>query len=353
MINLPQPATHYLITRSSIPEHSWADWWDKYKTYFGLGSSAPDLFYFPLTSKNSRADISWKNLANPLHHESSYDMFCTLLDIARQSRVNNDEEAVAEKRFAFAFGYYSHVIADCIFHPYVYRSTSDHWHVPQSVGSWAHKAYELDIDTGICEEFYGEENLSRISWECDGEDYYLLDFCISTAFEKALLTNYPTIFSFNENIASDSNHPIHQAYVALKESTASLFDKNSKIIVIGSNPITKIRTVLSANLFNRPVPNCPTLDGNTPRELFKFSTLVGQEIFIESLNFFKNTEESSSVDYFKNSKNPYLNSSNWNLDTGLPCDYNHHPEMKKDAPEHYCYRAEELNSLFRSFKDLV
>lgn len=48
---MPQPATHYLIARGSIPEDHHKTWWDIYKPEFALGSSAPDLFYFPTIGK--------------------------------------------------------------------------------------------------------------------------------------------------------------------------------------------------------------------------------------------------------------------------------------------------------------
>ena len=36
-MKMPQPATHYLVVRRSIPEEYWEEWWnDTYKKYFGL-----------------------------------------------------------------------------------------------------------------------------------------------------------------------------------------------------------------------------------------------------------------------------------------------------------------------------
>ena len=166
---MPQPATHYWVVRTAIPQNDtkgkinfWETWWDPYKSYFGLGTAAPDLFYFPLMPgvKVSCDDFYWDGIADLIHHSRSYDIFCSLLDYAKKNKKYSIENA--NKQFAFAFGYYCHVITDCIFHPYVYQSTADHW--AKKVYSkkedslefeheLAHKYQEFLIDEGIYEEY--------------------------------------------------------------------------------------------------------------------------------------------------------------------------------------------------------
>lgn len=88
---MPQPLTHYLVLRRAIPEKYWSSWWiPEYKNYFALGTAAPDIFYFPTVPKivkNIRDDIAWNEIANPLHSNGSYDLFCTLLDVAKLSKI--------------------------------------------------------------------------------------------------------------------------------------------------------------------------------------------------------------------------------------------------------------------------
>lgn len=344
---MPQPATHYLVTRRAIPREHWSTWWDKYKPYFGLGSSAPDLFYFPLLPnvvKNIRTDVDWGEIANPLHSSRSYDMFCALLATAKNNKLKGQSDA--EKQFAFAFGYYCHVVTDCIFHPYVYRSTNDHWNSIDFTNEFDHKIQELSIDTGIFQKFYDKaENFSRIQWECNGEDETMLDSSIANLLDEALQEIYPDCYPHSNLSAKD--HPIHQAYYAMVQSIRSLFE-GTDIYLWGKRiPIdtAKIRSKFPTHFFTTPYPHCPTLDDYTPEDLFNFASTACRNIFIIALDFW-NSQSTSAKDYFKSNSTHYLNCGNWNLDTGLPCHYNNFNQMRNEDSEHYSFKSNELKEIY-------
>ena len=282
--SMPQPATHYLVTRRAIPKEYWDTWWDKYKPYFGLGSSAPDLFYFPLmlNIKNIRKDISWADLADPMHSSKSYDMFCSLLDIAKKNKTAYSNSS--EKQFAFAFGYYCHVVTDCIFHPYVYRSTRDHWSTKNFVNESKHKMQEFIIDTGVFDKYYDRQKFSRIQWECNEEPQSLLDYGIAQQLHDALQINYTDCYPISSDITSEY-HPIQQAYSALVQSIPTLFS-GANIYLFGANRIIDTRKFnhdAQIKFFITPYPNCDSLDSYTPEELFDFSASTCRRVFRAAL----------------------------------------------------------------------
>ncbi len=360
---MPQPATHYLIARGSIPEDHHKTWWDIYKPEFALGSSAPDLFYFPTIGKfmpqgvSVAADTPWGHWASRLHHEKSFDMFCSLLDQARDRRINgagkdsNDKE-VAKKQFAFAFGYYSHVIADCIFHPYVYRETKDHWCQSSLKAKIAHPAYESLIDTALLEYDYGKDKWGNISWKCDGETFYHLDYSLIVLLQKSLQDVYGNDFDFPQDI-NDQSHPIHVSYAILKETTATLFRDDVEVPVIGSFS-SSIRRVLKPNNFlNEPLDVGNTLNAHTPHELFKIAKFAGQKVFNASLAFFENDHIDSSKLFFKDYPDKFLSSGNWNLDTGLSTECNTHHDIKNNTSSHFSYKSDEIRAQLTYYLEQV
>jgi hypothetical protein len=349
-MTMPQPATHYLVTRRAIPEEHWVNWWDKYKPYFGLGSSAPDLFYFPLLPevavKGIRTDIYWEGIANPLHSSNSYDMFCALLSKAKQHKQQGG--TAVEKQFAFAFGYYCHVVTDCIFHPYVYRSIGDHWNTTDRSSENMHKLQELAIDNALFKKFYNkEQHFSRIQWECRGADENQLEEPIAFLLHEALQEVYPDCYPKLVDISSNE-HPVHQAYSSLVQAITPLFE-GTKIYLWGSRsisiPTVELRNRFPSDFFTAAYPNCPTLNEYTPEELFNFSSAACKKIFTTALNFWE-SDAVSAKEYFKDHSTHYLNSGNWNLDTGLPCEYNNYKPMRDEDSAHYSYKCEELKLIY-------
>lgn len=354
VIIVPQPATHYLVMRRAIPREYWISWWDQYKPYFGLGSSAPDLFYFPLMPKSIpiNSDIAWDATANLLHSCRSYDMFCLLLAKAKQyKRVNGLD---AEKQFSFAIGYYCHVITDCIFHPYVYRSSGDHWSTSDFSHELLHKAQELAIDNGVFRRYYNKsQNFAHIQWQCnDPADEKLLEIAIASLLHESLQEIYPDCYPVSVEV-NNPEHPIQQAYSALIQSITTLFE-GTEVHLFGMRLTlnsSDIRLKLYSNFFFSPYPNCPTLDSYTPEELFNFSSVASRKVFITALGFWE-SDIASAKEYFQvhPAQAHYLNSGNWNLDTGLPCQYNNYRQMRDESTAHYAFKCNELKAIYRILK---
>ena len=190
---MPQPITHYLITRRAVPERYWNEyWWEKkenfdFRPYFGTGSASPDFFYLDVKENKSlnskitlyeyllQSDIdnddsikikSSTELSNAIHGDKTFDMFCYMLDIAKQNKKDNLLKA--KKQFCFALGFYSHVIADCVIHPYVYRNTKDHWATSSFIHESKHKIFEARLDKG-CDAWIRHDNNIKSNFK--SEDY--------------------------------------------------------------------------------------------------------------------------------------------------------------------------------------
>lgn len=356
---MPQPATHYWVVRRAIPEFNgkvncWEEWWDKYKNYFGLGTAAPDLFYFPCMpdSGANKRRIFWKGIADLIHHAGSYDLFCLLLNSAKKSKCEGSVNA-GNKQFAFAFGFYCHVVTDCIFHPYVYRSTGDHWAIPdESKNELKHKVQEFLIDSGIVKDF--SLNLNRIAWRCPNPHNELLDTDIAEPFFHALNSVYPDWIPLEYHNPNDKSHPIQQAYLSLLK-TADLLFSGIRVFCFAQGTILKPRSIseiaspMGKNFFNSPYPNCVNLDTYTPRDLFNFSCAVSRKIFLEALNFFNSTSKDSNK-FFKEHFTHYLNTGNWNLDTGIRCQFNNTKELHEGYDKMCKAKVETLKQSYRYFE---
>lgn len=339
---MPQPATHYLVTRRAIPQMYWKTWWDEYKSYFGLGSSAPDLFYFPLIPgvKNIRKDLAWEDIANPMHSSKSYDMFCSLLDFAKTNKKSN--QTASQKQFAFAVGYYCHVVADCIFHPYVYRSTGDYWCSADFSNEIKHKLQELFIDTGIYHKYYGVQNFSRIEWRCNNSDNDLLDYELALVLHQAMLINYADCYPDGDDITRIT-HPIQQAYLALQQSIPVLFS-GKEINLFGKRSVFNTKEINVAGqirFFSEPFPHCGALNRIAPETLFDLSSFACQKIFLTALSYWESSDLFAK-DYFKEHPTHYLGVGNWNLDTGLPSQYNNYSIMRETNEKQYMFCVDEL-----------
>lgn len=337
---MPQPTTHYLVIRRAIPEKYWPIWWDRYKPFFGLGSSAPDLFYFPKLSlwRNYSSDLS-----DSIHSEHSYDIFCNMLDIAKDNK-SNAQDYTAEKQFAFSVGFYAHVVTDCIFHPYVYRNTEDHWATSNFLNELKHKQEEFRIDRGIHRMVHGRnQDIGSTDWKCPGPSNNLLDPSIATLFNQALSTSFSHYLP-SQNI-NDSYHPIQQAYDSLNDLIPHLFN-GQKMFLWGRGEQLDTSGIEDDEHFFTRHYSCIGLEPYTPQDLFNFSCAACQGVFLKALEFFNEPYESSSQQYFYQHQTDYLGQGNWNLDTGLPCDYNNHRQIMTECPEHYSYKVEELQSRF-------
>lgn len=357
---MPQPATHYLVARFSIPADFY-ELWDQYKNYFGLGSSLPDLFYFPMVPVVGEEDaavnddIDWENLANDMHSDKTYDLFCSMLDYAKKIQLENPEQKDKYlKLFAVAFGLYSHVVADCIFHPYVYRSTGDFWHSKTPLGELKHKQQEAYIDSSLFKNFYSDKNsYSRMKIICDEPQTELLDFDVAKMLSETLTAAYPSMEFFNQYDYTADSHPLQIAYIKFKATVSALFQKRDSLMLWGQNAkqaIMDIVHLFTGDFFEEPYPDAKGLSENSPRQLFIYSVIVCHKIFSEAMQFI-NSSQTSSHEYFAEHNTHYLNAGNFNLDTGLLAAFNNEKALLDNGDARYNFHMQELNDAYNYFKE--
>lgn len=364
---MPQPATHYLVTRFSIPEHHYG-LWDKYKSYFGLGSCLPDLFYFPTVpvvadgslvnaAINTFAsdDINWTEMADMMHADKSYDLFCCMLDYAKAIQINEPKNKDKYlKLFAVAFGFYSHVIADCIFHPYVYRSTGDFWNTKDFFDELKHKKQEAYIDGKLYEYFYpGKDAYQKMQINCRENGIYALNFDIAEMLKNTLSETYPSMYDTLKKDITNLEHPLHHAYIALENTTNFLFKERKGLFLWGKREFNNISlsdiiSEFSDEFFTESYPNKGQLYDMSPRKLFLLSVAESYKVFKIAINYIY-TEPISAKKYFSKQQTNYLNSGNFNLDTGLSSLNNTDPALTCADQSSYNFKVETLNSNYFSF----
>jgi len=354
---MPQPITHYLIVRRGIPKKYWEEYWNEnaevnYKPYFGLGSSAPDLFYLDFSLSNKiNSGISFLNamlrkndfikqdskvISDAIHGDQSFDVFCHMLNEAKKTL--SIDSVAAKKKLAFAIGFYGHVIGDCIIHPYVYRKTGDHWATKDFTNEAGHKIFECRVDKGLYEYVYEKKMYTTrdFSWQCvDKDDSELLDKDIWSLFNSALGKEYAEDIyttSIDENRLNNS----YKCFVRISENLLKFDAISACIDTDDDNEFFKSK-ISSTNL-----PNLSPLD------LCEIACNTCRVVFQKAFAYFEDEHANGSKEYFMNSDNSthYLNGNDWNLDTGLLSAFNNEPEMLKECPTHFDCHIDELQRTY-------
>ena len=348
---MPQATTHYLVTRRAIPRDHCEKWWDIYKPYFGLGSVSPDLFYFLIPKFHESLcakyldGVDCGKISDMIHHEKSYDLFCKLLETAKKSKISG-EPGVGEKQFAFAFGFYCHVVTDCIFHPYVYRSTGDHWNTSTFRAEQKHKIQEFKIDRGIHRDIRKTElEVGSTNWRCVGDSDKLLDHSIAELFHKSLQDVYKENYPVKSDQVSDDDHLIQESYEALNDLLPTIL-KGEKLLLIGQRKTIIIQDTNDDYFYSTKYTSCSGLPEYTPQELFNFASVACRAIFNKSLDFWEDPSDISPHEFFESDPVDYLGRKNWNLDTGLPSHYNEDPLIKDECSEHDLSFIKEITDVY-------
>lgn len=111
---MPSSITHELIARETLSLlcKSARELILRAPSYYYLGAQGPDLFFF-------YRPLARENFGKELHRTRVYDWSCALLH-ALPGRTGEK----FEKCLAYALGFCSHLAADIVFHPTVYRMLS-------------------------------------------------------------------------------------------------------------------------------------------------------------------------------------------------------------------------------------
>ncbi len=236
---MPGPPAHDVMMEEASKGRPF---WKSHSQEAVYGSTGPDALYFEgsvphfkdirFYLKNFRLiGKPYEQVANVMHWEGSFEFFCTLLDYIKKAPPEKQN-----KLRAFAYGYFSHVIADCLFHPNVYRVTGDHPRYHPFKTRIAHRLFESWLDTYLIREKKGiipsqlaydelvschEPNSGRT---LDEDIFRLFNHGISEVYNWSRLSIEGLIFSqlfdrFNKKADQLAkvhkqirDHPIQEAY---------------------------------------------------------------------------------------------------------------------------------------------
>ena len=160
------------------------------------------------------------------------------------SGCSEGNPSAINKTKAYAYGYYSHVVTDVVFHPFIYRITDDHWKLHDITDNLLnHKKLEARIDSYIIHKYrgtnpFGFKYYKRIVCSQE-EDDNLLDKDIFLMLKQCLKANYVQIINqdfaetnfytnyhelFEQESDDSADHPIHNAYADFIQSMSILYN---------------------------------------------------------------------------------------------------------------------------------
>ncbi|MDR3561191.1 MAG: zinc dependent phospholipase C family protein [Negativicutes bacterium] len=318
---MPQAITHYLVAWEAMEKIS-RPLWEKYGNYAGFGSFGPDLFYVKdVFNRWFEPELSWDAVADLQHWGGSLDLFCAMLDVVREEY--DVASAAGEKLLAFAMGYYSHVITDVVFHPYVYRCSLDHWHSHQPPEHRRlHKRVEELIDLELL-AFKGKglpsPDIFRV--RCDADGRGLLDGDLVMLLSECLPRIYgdraPVLSGWPKRYGIDApDHPVNAAYSDFAAIVGVLYGTQNSLFSPEEAEACRLpgpwRTEgLSAGLTY------------SVRDLYGLAVNAVQRMMAVTCDFWQ-TDEQDAKDFFADSGTLYLE-QDWNADTGLPAAWNEEP----------------------------
>lgn len=326
---MPQPITHYQVVKQAM-ETAAPQLWTAYSNYAGFGSFGPDLYYIKdLALRYVDQHLDYDKLADTMHAEKSMDFFCSMLGIVKQN-WNVDYET-AGKQLAYAIGYYAHVITDCLFHPYVYRKSNDHWkyHDPKEFEN-VHKKVEAIIDHHIMQaNGITDQNLSYFNVNCDscGNDD-LLDPAIANLLSQSLNSIYAETIGANFNTYSLDMplHPLNEAYDDYKNAFTFVYGLQNVLFQFRShfsnNRLAQKLTAEDINQANELHGPWLTTGESAQltysvMDLLSFSIKAVQQVITATYGFLA-SDDPDAKNYFANTNTVVFLDQNWNLDTGLP-----------------------------------
>ncbi|WP_162143544.1 zinc dependent phospholipase C family protein [Anaeroarcus burkinensis] len=338
-----QPITHYLVAKKGLENVTQLNGLD---SQVALGSFGPDLFY--LLS-------GYGEFADAIHANGSFQAFCKMLDIAKATFAFN--EASAQKQLAFALGFYAHVITDCVYHPYVYRRSLDHWAQKDTAFEMMHKQVEAAIDQIIQEEIIGTQLVPPDPNVCVGING-LLDQDIAYMFHQALTVAYPDSIAMKiEPYATEEeNHPIHQAFTNYCRMPGKLYGAHNVLykmetFVEGLWPEKVEQSFIDeekAHHYERkvwPPKDVPSPFSYSFIDMFNMAVNGVAVMAATAQSFIQDTNDASAEAYLQGQNVVYLDQP-WNLDTGLPSSENRVPELMQDGHGRFEYGIPILESMY-------
>ncbi|MGA2296309.1 MAG: zinc dependent phospholipase C family protein [FCB group bacterium] len=342
---MPQPITHYLVIKNSL-NNSLKDLWDTNNNFASLGSFGPDLFYTK-DILNSNSNKEYGLVSDVMHWEASYTFFCFMLDYIKKVIIDNPP--IQNKMKAFVYGYYSHVLTDVIFHPFIYRITGDHWRLHNILeNELNHKKLEAKIDCFLLRkdsnlnpfelEYYSRIQCSQVndSDKLDKDIFLMLKQCLKNIYEnlvnneldfKKINTNYHGLF---EKVSdNDEDHPIHDAYHDFVESIKLLYKLESFLQLVPNDRLKALLPIKElTSEEEQEMKLLHIIGNNVGQKKYTFSDLFELAIkatvkIIECCEAFLQLDSTTAKEFFLNlSDKPVYLGEDFCLDSGLPCSLN-------------------------------
>jgi hypothetical protein len=342
---MPQPVTHYLVCEEAF-QAVFPELWHSYANFAGFDSFAPDLFYIADIFKNEiNHGQSYPELADAIHWNDAFDCFCAMLDYIK---ANNTDSVKSNKMKAFAYGFYSHVVTDCIFHPYVYRATGDHW-LDHPVADYdKHKHIEALMDSYLldkkikCSPGYQFNPQVRCG-RAENED--VLDEDVHSVFKHGLVTAYPE--HIPEHITDGGKYLLKQAYEDFARTLGLDFFLIGKINLDPMNremiPLIENWNQADIALMNDNRHPWLQLDGNidltySVLDLYHCAVQAVKEILWASEEYLNRNENGKPWNVFY--------ADNYNLDTGLPCSLNDDPINRSPENVRFNFGIDQLIHIY-------
>lgn len=338
-----QPITHFLVAKKALEPLPIIQGYD---SQLAFGSFSPDLFY--LLS-------AYKEYADTIHASGSFVAFCTMLDVAKKTFFCNEE--IAKKQVAFALGFYAHVITDCVFHPYVYRSSLDHWAKHDPIFELRHKKLEASIDQIVQEEIIGGQITTPEPSLCL-DSSGLLDQNIAYLFHQALVGAYPDSISVDLSRygTEDANHPLQAAYRNYCRMPEKLYGIHN--ILIGIEQIAEgflpkkveqhfIEEERQRHCQRSPWPPSDVISSFTYNhiDMFKMAVNGVQALGNAVQSFLLDNGDVSAIDFLRGQNCLYLD-QDWNLDTGLPSSENQNGQLMGEDHDRFEYGTIILEQMY-------
>ena len=393
---MPQPKIHRLVFNQSIDDvvASLTDFEKEILKLEGLPGSSdiarafsfeiPDLFYFKdLIMHRHRGN--YQKVSDVLHWERSFEMFSHMLNYIQNAVV---DPKTRRKLKDFAYGFYSHVIVDAIFHPKVYRETNDHPFVHPAPAYREHKRYESKLDgyvsmlRNINPHEHGLPELLKYAQEIGSRGYdegifTMMNFAMAQTYDRPKdsgLTVFKShdmdyLFLF-EQYKKDKFHPFNDAVSHMISLFSTLYAPHVHLEnFVKHHPIalSLIKSIPEVGIFAplialepKHIREIESKDGKpwydiegtpsyTIMELYNMSVKATAKMIKESEKFFRSGQRDSGKFFEVNSKGVvYLHEIN--LDTGLHPKHNStirfiEPENMRRA---FAVGLEELNEYYKS-----
>ena len=327
-----------------------------YPSYVYNGAQSPDWFY-----NKDLSFCGYGAVSDSMHRYGSRAIYQAMLDEARllanEGEAGEEEYRNFEKACSFAYGFISHVAADCIFHPYVNRRAGNAWN-GEKHGESMHAGVETVIDNCLWSKYNGGIDINVNC--CDPQNDALADYPVRQLMYTGLMEAYPDQQWLIDkvNLTGDINmddHPINEAFQALRTITwlteldDTFLGKNFNDIVQHAKGLTLKDVAIEIGLNTANLPWCanPGNEGlcSSAEELFEIAINAATMAITAGERYIK-----GEIVSFDCCGVAFLE-QDYNFDTGLPSSYN--SEIHDTVPENrFSVGTQQLEDNYRKFKTL-